>query len=352
MTAVRTTLKILDPVIGRILAFELGFTSLPAQDFFVRGKSIHKAWEALQLMMEVLMDALRVTFFTVDGGANVDKCESDFVLWLEYDHDDEQFAFYSWISRVLLPALMCMAKGTRNKDLETYTSAHRLFLMLWFLFGNSSYGPDSVLDILTWFHRANPDIVNFYKKYCWSVDGQGAEAVVCEETICRLKENTGGRMTSNNFKMAAHTTENYKSLRKQNMKRAGMVERDLAQRTPVENEAFRKRMTARTLKEGMLTPVPGRRGVRPIDGKGIMREECTSWTKMFVLAEKRLEEFHTSKAKSPKFPQAIKYGLVNNDAVFADDEDSSRRTDSPIQFVAPDVAIAIAGGVYPPEGED
>jgi hypothetical protein len=252
---------------------------------------------------------LRVTFFTVDGGANKGKSVSDFVQWLEDDHDDEQFAFYSWLVRVLLPALMCMVKGTRQKNLETYTSAHRVFLMLWFLFGNSSYGPDSVLDILTWFHRANIDIFNFYNEYCWSVDGQGAEGPACEESIREVKENTTGKMNADNLKISICTTEKAKGLRQRNMMRAGLKAIDLAQRTPTEKESFRKRMTARTLKEGMIAPVPGRRGVRPIDGIGFMVAGCTSWTAMLALAEERLDAFHTSDHKTRKEPHNATSGF-------------------------------------------
>ena len=350
MTTIRTMLKILDPCLGRILALEMNFSSPAAQEFYLRGKCIHKAWESLQLVMEVIMDAFRVSFFKVDGGANTGKNESDFVLWLEFDHDDEQFAFYSFLVRVLMPALMCMAKGTRQKDLETYTSAHRVFLMVWFLFGNSSYGPDSLLDILTWFHRANDNIFNFYEAYCWSVDGQGAEGPVCEESIRAVKENVTGKMNADNLKISTCTTEKSKGLRERNMKRAGLKEADLAQRTPTEKEWFRKRMTARALKEGMLEPVKGRKGVRPIDGVGMMEEGCTSWTAMFAIAEERLEAFHTADPATRKFPPAIRYGLVGKDAVFSSDEDS--HADSDIRFVTEAVASAIDEGQYFSETDD
>jgi hypothetical protein len=157
-------------------------------------------------------------------------------------------------------------------------------------------------------------------------------------------------MTADNVKIGACAAQTASGLRERNMKRAGIKEADLAQRSVTDKEDLRKRLTARLLKKNVLMPVSGRTGVQPINGVGTMEAECTSWAALLVEAEERIAAHHADDPLTRKFPPPVKYGLVGKDHVFAADEDA--RADSVIRFVAEEVAQAMDNGEYSDDEEE
>lgn len=225
----------------------MDFTSPSQQEFWLRGMCTHKAWEGLQTEYDALTDAFR-TIFIMEDPANAAKCVPEFEKWLKDDRGDETFAFYAWILTDLFPALVCLYKGTRNHCVDVLTAAHRLFMNLWFIFGNDIYGPDSMHDIMLWFHRVPSTLFDFWNRYCWCINGQGSDLVCCEESINQIKRRRYGRGSTEKWKIACSTVATGHKNRDRNMKLAGLTEVDLAQRTPTDKTHFRRRMVARVIK--------------------------------------------------------------------------------------------------------
>jgi len=252
-TALRSTVKICNPLFGKAFALDMGFLSPSAQEFWGCVKDIHKGQSGTEVMNCALMEIFKWEWHNEDV-SNIGKTAVDFELWLRDDGGDKTFRFYAHIVLVILPALSCMVCGTRRHDLKTYSASVRQFMILWFLFGNDLYGPDSFDDIMLWFNRCPPEIFQFYDSICWSVDGQGSELVVCEEKIKETKRFVTAQ-NYDNYQSALCMTDTHRQQRYRNMIMAKMTEADLQQRTPIETAAFQQRMLARGIKSIYLYEV-------------------------------------------------------------------------------------------------
>ena len=106
---------------------------------------------------------------------------------------------------------------------------------------------------MLWFLQAPTEIFKFYDNYCWSVNGQGSELVVCEESIKQTKQFVTAQNAAN-YQCAVCMTDSYKEQRARDMILAGMTEVDLEQRTPVDTAVYRQRMLDRGIKRKPIIP--------------------------------------------------------------------------------------------------
>jgi hypothetical protein len=245
-TALRSSVKICNPLFGKLFAMDMGFLSPAALEFWGCVKDIHKGQYGVEVQNAALIEVFKWEWYN-ENPANIGQPVEKFQEWLRDDQDDETFAFYAYILLVIMPALSCMVCGTRNRDIQTYTASMRMFILIWFLFGNEIYGPDTFDDIMLWFLQSPPEIFEFYDNFCWSVNGQGSELVVCEESIKQTKQFVTAQNAAN-YQCAVCMTDSYKEQRARDMMLAGMKEVDLEQRTPVDTAVYRQRMLARGIK--------------------------------------------------------------------------------------------------------
>jgi hypothetical protein len=163
---------------GGFLAAYHTYESVASQLYLRFCGDLHKANDFLRLVVKPALYIAIIRAFVADVGT-VDFTKlapGDVYAWakqhMEKHPEDLKFSNLCCFLFKILPAYELVKKGVRKRDINVYNSGRRLLLPLCFALGKTNYAALIVRDMIQFFHRAPPEVVEMMKEiYCLFDEG-------------------------------------------------------------------------------------------------------------------------------------------------------------------------------------